>query len=125
MSYEAVGHQYLTMRLSMHKVETPEGEIPAVSCIHYRTQYKLYKSIHNESGRQTHQTVLLPVVQPMACPSCADDSLKLVGFHPNDFIDTLVTERRKKNQIKSNGFPGENDVLMVVDAQQERLTPKD
>lgn len=46
---------------------------------------------HTDRGRQTHQTVLLPVVQPVTRPSCADDSLKLVGFHPNDFIDTLVT----------------------------------
>lgn len=57
--------------------------------------------MHNDSGRQTHQTVLLPVVQPMACPSSADDSLKLVGFHPNDFIHTLVPERQKKKMEES------------------------
>lgn len=42
---------------------------------------------------QTYQAVLLPVVQPMTRPAGADDSLELVGFHPNDFIHTLITER--------------------------------
>lgn len=31
----------------------------------------------------------------MASPSCADDSLKLVGFNPDNFINTLVTIEKK------------------------------
>lgn len=42
-----------------------------------------------------YQTVLLPVVQPVTGPAGPDDPLKLVGFHPDDFIDTIIAERRK------------------------------
>lgn len=61
---------------------------------HRQAQIKIW----NSSGTQTHQAVLLPVVQPMACPSSADDSLQLVGFYPNDLIDTFVSE--KCNEIR-------------------------
>lgn len=66
--------------------------------------------------------MLLSVVQPMACPSCADDSLELIGFHPNDFIHTLVTDG-EKNVIR--WIPSQNKVLVEANAQQEILTPKD
>lgn len=71
---------------------------------------------------ETHQAVLLSVVQPMACPSCANDSLELIGFHPNDFIHTFVADR-EKNVIR--WIPSQNKVLVEVNAQQEILTPKD
>lgn len=48
---------------------------------------------------QTHQAVLLAMVQPVARPSCADDPLELVGFHPDDLVDSLVSE--KGNKVKS------------------------
>lgn len=51
---------------------------------------------------ETYQAVLLSVVQPMACSSCADDSLQLIGFYPDDLIHTLVTDREKKcNEMES------------------------
>ena len=46
----------------------------------------------------TYETVLLPVVQPVARPSRADDSLELVGFHPDDFIHAVIAEQKKKKQ---------------------------
>lgn len=42
---------------------------------------------------EMYQAVLFPVVQPVTRPACADDSLELVCFHPNDFIHTLIPER--------------------------------
>lgn len=48
---------------------------------------------------QTHQAVLLPVIQPVARPACADDPLQLVGFHPDDLVDSFVSE--KGNKVKS------------------------
>lgn len=55
--------------------------------------------------RQTDQTVLLPVVQPVARPSRAYDSLKLVGFHPDDLIDSLVSERGNKVKPRERRSP--------------------
>lgn len=71
------------------------------------------------STNKSHQAVLLPVVQPVARPSCADYSLKLVGFHPNDLVHSLVSA---KGQIEAKmTTPG----LMGARAEVEKLTPKD
>lgn len=72
----------------------------------------------NSRGRQTHQTVLLPVVQPMACPSSADDSLELVGFDPNDLIDTFVSE--KCNEMR-DGFITKKDGSCCTETYPQRL----
>ena len=40
----------------------------------------------------THQTVLLPVVDPVPRASRPDDALELVGLHPYDLIHALVSD---------------------------------
>lgn len=69
-----------------------KGDFSSMTHLLYGTNNAEYKGTCGE----THQAVLLSVVQPMACPSCADDSLELIGFHPNDFIHALVTDKGKK-----------------------------
>ena len=69
----------------------------------------------------TYETVLLPVVQPVAGPTRADDSLELVGFHPDDFIHSVIAERKATNSIK--WCPNECNILMAVDAEKEKTYP--
>lgn len=69
-----------------------KGDFSSIIHLSYDTNNAEYIGTCSE----THQAVLLSVVQPMACPSCADDSLELIGFHPNDFIHALVTDKEKK-----------------------------
>lgn len=39
---------------------------------------------------ETNQAVLFAVVQPVSSPSCSNNTLELIGLHPNYLIDTLI-----------------------------------
>jgi hypothetical protein len=46
--------------------------------------HKIYK-LHG-----THKAVLLAVVHPVTCSTRSDDSLQLIGLHPNDLINAFI-----------------------------------
>lgn len=62
------------------------------------------------------------MIEPMAGPPSANDSLKLIGFYPYDFIHTLVTERGKESKYANSVVP--KWWLMVGDAQEEKTYPQ-
>ena len=52
------------------------------------------------SRAPTHQTMLFAMIQPVPCSACPDDSLKLIGLHPNQLINALVSNDDKSNKIR-------------------------
>lgn len=46
----------------------------------------------------SNKAMLLTVVKPVACATCSNDSLKLIGLHPNDLLYTLVTPKFQTKQ---------------------------
>lgn len=49
--------------------------------------------VHLWISLYSNKAVFLAVIEPMACPSSSDDSLKLIGLNPNDLLNTLVTPK--------------------------------
>ena len=50
-----------------------------------------------------HQTVLLPVVEPVASASSADQPLQLVGLHPYDLIHALIAPQSEALSAELHG----------------------
>lgn len=63
---------------------------------HLVTTFKsLMNSTSPKSTCRPHQTMLLAVVKPVACPASTDNPLELVGLDPDDFIHPLITPQLK------------------------------
>lgn len=62
-------------------------------------------AVEDEVALGSDQTVLLAVVQPVSCPSGADNSLELVRLHPDDFVHPLVTPEFKALSAELHGSP--------------------
>ena len=46
--------------------------------------------IHNWISFYSNKAMLLAMIEPMACASCSDYSLKLISFHPDDLFHALI-----------------------------------
>jgi hypothetical protein len=47
--------------------------------------------------------MFLAMVQPVTCSTSSDNSLQLIGLHPNDLINTLITPKLEAFSAQFHG----------------------
>ena len=90
----------------------------------YRKVGCQFKKIFLLSRRfNTHQTMFLAVVEPVPRATRTDDALQLVGFDPNDFVDSLITPESEALPAQLHGASGdpEEDVAVVLEIRHRKL----
>lgn len=53
--------------------------------------------------KDNYQAMLLAVIQPVACSASANNALQLIGFHPDNLVDSFVAPELKALSPKFHG----------------------
>ena len=70
------------------------------------------------------ETVLLRVIQPVACSTCSDNTLKLIGLDPNDLLTSFVSpclETLSSELHSSTSDPQKDEAFLLQQVDAETL----
>ena len=93
-----------------------------VACLSDLGHYHVHidPSVHRQVPLHSHQTVLLAVVEPVACAAGTNETLELVGLDPDQLVHSLVAPESEALPAKLHGTAWER-----AERERERVSERE